>query len=249
MKKTLSLMLALLLALAVCAGALAEELAVELIPEAEAPEILEAPEAAEVEESLLLPEDGDELTLAPAEEEAAALSAAEPTLDGEDGEEEEDEEEFEILEGKEYDDHGELVRVYQYFKAKREIRPYYYVIDKYEVLDDSSVSLMEYYYTLGDDGSLVLPATVGKYRLVEIGDNCSIYGDQDTKFVRSLTIPEGVRRIGKGAFDWFQGLKSVSLPKSLVEIGENAFYYCDYLPAITLPAGLKTIGKGAFYSC
>lgn len=44
-------------------------------------------------------------------------------------------------------------------------------------------------------------------------------------------------------------LKSVVLPQNLKRIGDNAFYHCIELESITLPQSLKTIGLCAFGDC
>lgn len=40
--------------------------------------------------------------------------------------------------------------------------------------------------------------------------------------VTSLDIPEGITKIGNGAFKYTTSLKSVSIPNSVTSIGDNA---------------------------
>lgn len=66
--------------------------------------------------------------------------------------------------------------------------------------------------------------------------------------ITSVTIPDSVTKIGKGAFD-STGIKSITLPKNLITIEEGVFSYCKSLESVTLPKNLKEIGKNAFNNC
>ena len=88
----------------------------------------------------------------------------------------------------------------------------------------------------------------------------------------TLTIPDGVTKIGNGAFANLSGLKTIIIPGTVKEIGTNAFTNnadltrvvlqggieiigdeafkeCDNLTTIELPESLKSIGSSAFSSC
>lgn len=66
----------------------------------------------------------------------------------------------------------------------------------------------------------------------------------------SLTIPEGVIRIGNGAFSWCSGMRGIlSLPSTLGYIGDNAFNQCGIIGELKLPDKLKYIGSQTFYLC
>ena len=52
---------------------------------------------------------------------------------------------------------------------------------------------------------------------------------------QTLTLAEGVAKIGKKAFASFQLLPSITLPKSVATIGENAFINCHELTDVTVP--------------
>ena len=64
---------------------------------------------------------------------------------------------------------------------------------------------------------------------------------------KTTVIPEGVVRIGWGAFVGDQ-METVGLPASLKEIDEYAFGF-SALASIVLPEGLETIHSYAFYDC
>ena len=65
----------------------------------------------------------------------------------------------------------------------------------------------------------------------------------------SIVIPNNVRYIGWGAFDWCRNLNSVTLPDSITEIGKNMFYNCLSLTGITIPDAVTFIGESAFRYC
>lgn len=50
--------------------------------------------------------------------------------------------------------------------------------------------------------------------------------------VTDLVIPDGVTRIGDGAFAYCSGLTSVTIPGSVIEIGEYAFDECSSLTSV-----------------
>lgn len=54
----------------------------------------------------------------------------------------------------------------------------------------------------------------------------------DNKLVTDVTIPDGVKSIGKYAFYCYSSLKSISFPSSIRSIGEGAFYGCSNLDKV-----------------
>ncbi|MDE6425046.1 MAG: leucine-rich repeat domain-containing protein [Ruminococcus sp.] len=74
-----------------------------------------------------------------------------------------------------------------------------------------------------------------------------------TKCTGNIVVPDGVTKIGAGAFGPFFGdnenLISVTLPDSVETIDEYAFNDCRNLERINIPENLKTIGKYAFKGC
>ncbi|MCK9316419.1 MAG: leucine-rich repeat domain-containing protein [Verrucomicrobia bacterium] len=63
------------------------------------------------------------------------------------------------------------------------------------------------------------------------------------------TIPEGVTRIGNGAFQGCNGLAGITIPNSLTSIGDVAFDGCRSLACVTIPEGVTRIGIRAFDGC
>ena len=64
----------------------------------------------------------------------------------------------------------------------------------------------------------------------------------------SVTLPEGLLRIGNGVFQHAVNLKSITLPDSLQYIGDESFIRSG-LTSITIPPHVVAIGDSAFSEC
>ncbi|MCH5188197.1 MAG: leucine-rich repeat protein [Oscillospiraceae bacterium] len=73
-----------------------------------------------------------------------------------------------------------------------------------------------------------------------------VFSNSDLK---SITIPEGVKYIGKNAFYECRDLKEVNLPAGLSGITDKAFSGCEGLESIVIPEGVTYIGESAFEHC
>lgn len=65
--------------------------------------------------------------------------------------------------------------------------------------------------------------------------------------LESVVLPEGLLRIGAGAFDG-SGLRAAALPSTVEEIGDFAFYRTP-LESVTIPRATEKVGVGAFGAC
>ncbi|MDR1339029.1 MAG: leucine-rich repeat domain-containing protein [Prevotellaceae bacterium] len=80
------------------------------------------------------------------------------------------------------------------------------------------------------------PATIGKF---------AFYG---MNFIE-VHVPEGVTKIGQGAFQSCMHLASVDIPEGVTTIGIGGFAQCVRLSDIHLPESLTSIGGMAFWGC
>ncbi len=66
-----------------------------------------------------------------------------------------------------------------------------------------------------------------------------------------ITLPNGLKTLGEGAFNGCKELPSINFPSSssLETIPDMAFNGCSRFPKIELNEGLKSIGEGAFGGC
>ena len=71
---------------------------------------------------------------------------------------------------------------------------------------------------------------------------------EESRFIPSLYIPEGITSIRGGAFI-NRDIGTITFPSTLKEIGANAFINCHFVssyPFDRFPDGLETIGDNAF---
>ena len=68
-------------------------------------------------------------------------------------------------------------------------------------------------------------------------------------FLTSITIPNSVTSIGDGAFSGCSSLTSVTIGNSVTSIGNGAFIYCSSLTSIIIPNSVTNIEDNAFYDC
>ena len=72
--------------------------------------------------------------------------------------------------------------------------------------------------------------------------------DWPNRRIKAIIIDDGVSYIGAYAFADCEGVESVTLPESLTEIARGAFSGSS-VPQITIPANVTKIGEDAFYGC
>jgi len=97
-----------------------------------------------------------------------------------------------------------------------------------------------------DQNTLELPATVvfdgDSYNVVGIGNEVF-----QSRYMKSVIIPDGYETIGKRAFYECYSLRSVKLPNSITSIGDDAFESCSVLDTISIPSKIRSIGYSAFW--
>lgn len=67
--------------------------------------------------------------------------------------------------------------------------------------------------------------------------------------VYSITLPEGLTKIGSYAFQRCENLSYVEFPSSLYEIDQRAFNFCISLKSVTFPQRLGVVWNNAFANC
>lgn len=111
--------------------------------------------------------------------------------------------------------------------------------------------LKPYDYSIPDKVSD--PGTGIEFSVVAIGDRAFVSmatGNYNyNNLLRSISIPNTVKRIGKYAFFENFGLTEVDIPESVEEIGEYLFSDCTSLRSVKLSMNIKEIPECAFYNC
>ena len=86
-------------------------------------------------------------------------------------------------------------------------------------------------------------------------DDEAVYTDDKHTLVYCLSqkdtfvVPEGVETIGEMAFRRKKDLKSVTLPNGLKKISRDAFFDCDVLDNIYIPASVTEVNGYSFAEC
>ena len=120
----------------------------------------------------------------------------------------------------------------------------------------------------GSDPNVVVPSTIGGYKVLAIGDRAfkerteitsvqlpdtleriGAYAFSDCSHLKKIVIPDSVTVLGESAFANCEVLASVTLSKNITRIEKSTFAYCKKLNRIKLPYGLKYIGPSAFIYC
>ncbi|MBR2926069.1 MAG: leucine-rich repeat protein [Clostridia bacterium] len=81
--------------------------------------------------------------------------------------------------------------------------------------------------------------------VTKIGD----FAFYDCKNLTSVTLPNSVTGIGTSAFNLCSSLTSIAIPNSVVSIGASAFFNCTSLTSVTLPNTLTAINAYVFHQC
>jgi len=96
-----------------------------------------------------------------------------------------------------------------------------------------------------DRGDLVIPSEVDGIAVTEIAEegfeNCISSG--------TLTLPEGLRVIGKYAFSNASFTGALTIPETVTNISEKAFYQCKGFTSLVLPEKLDILEESAFGYC
>jgi len=127
-------------------------------------------------------------------------------------------------------------------------------------IDNETVTLG---FTLAEDGKSYIVSSIGSCELkhiniprtynelpvTEIGDK-AFYTKNLNHLYRfeSITISEGIIRIGKEAFFQCTNLKEIKLPESLLYIDDSAFYQTS-ITEVSIPKNITFLGEFAFFDC
>ena len=108
-------------------------------------------------------------------------------------------------------------------------------------VQNGSASLISY---TGEATEVIVPSTVNGYPVVEI--HGAFKANQN---IVSVTLPEGLRKIGSDTFRNCYNLETINFPEGIVLIGDYAFYGCNNLKDSAFPSTLQTLGTYAFGCC
>ena len=120
-----------------------------------------------------------------------------------------------------------------------DVDPYYYIMqedgtyaislkhnEKSGIEDSSDMYWAKYYKQKSLGENIVIPSSYKGVSVTAIADNGFNVDYYSTRSkIKSITIPDTIKKIGRGAFANCDNLTSVTIPDSVTSIGENAFSY------------------------
>ncbi|MDE6676991.1 MAG: leucine-rich repeat domain-containing protein [Clostridia bacterium] len=113
---------------------------------------------------------------------------------------------------------------------------------QFTLSEDGTYYICEYGYMWAEEKEIEIPSVYKNKPVAEIGSF-------HFQYLESVTIPDSVKTIGKGAFDGCGNLKNVSIGSGVTTIGTSAFQGCTSLESITIPDNVTTIEELAFNQC
>lgn len=116
---------------------------------------------------------------------------------------------------------------------------------QYEIIGDYKLKLIAYSY----GGHVSIPNTITLENKLYTVDEIATSAFQNNHELKSVVLPNSLRKIGYSAFEGCTGLTAIQLPNALLEIQSGAFYGCTYLDSIHIPASLEILDETAFGNC
>ena len=119
---------------------------------------------------------------------------------------------------------------------------------RYELIPDNrGIRILGY---TGNALIVNIPSSIEGYQVLEIGNGAFRGSTNDNRNNRdriiSITIPDGIERIGSDAFRAARSITSIVVPESVKEIEAGAFAFMTELTYAKLPDGLKVIPNSLF---
>lgn len=110
-----------------------------------------------------------------------------------------------------------------------------------EKIDGKPVTAIDAYvfYECASLKTVILPKSIKKIKHFAF-QRCPI---------DSITLPENLKELGKGAFSYCRSLKEITLPNGVSELEGDTFSNCESLTKVTLSDGLVCIGVREFENC
>ena len=114
-------------------------------------------------------------------------------------------------------------------------------------IDENGNAVLHRY--LGSDADVTVPSEIDGHRVDMIIESFFTDWDVTNETIVSVTVPEGVTRLGGETFCNCVNLERVILPESLISVGGAAFYRCYSLKSIVIPDKVSRISDSAFSGC
>lgn len=107
----------------------------------------------------------------------------------------------------------------------------------YIVLENGTAEITG--YTGENKESLMVPSTIGGYKVTSIGD----YAFSGCQFLGNLSLPDGLVNVGEHAFERQGFTGNLHIPDTVTSIGAYAFYGCRFTGDLIVPESVEIIGE------
>ncbi len=87
------------------------------------------------------------------------------------------------------------------------------------------------------------------FRLPNTIEEIESYGFSENRYLRGVTLPEGLKTLGSYAFESCGSLEKIVVPTNIKKIAAGTFIDCISLKEVMLPEELETIEEYAFSNC
>lgn len=113
-------------------------------------------------------------------------------------------------------------------------------------LSDNEATITSY---CGTDAEVVVPNRInGVYPVTSIGGYAFSFASYAKK-IKKISLPDGLKSIGDGAFWGCSSLEEINIPESVMSIGNNVFKSCETLTEVVFPDSVESIGDATFLWC
>ncbi|CAJ1968411.1 unnamed protein product [Cylindrotheca closterium] len=105
-------------------------------------------------------------------------------------------------------------------------------------------------FTCSTDTSVLIPKRVKQLTIMNPSSfELPIDLCKELRFLLEVILPDGLREIGKSAFEGCILLRHVEIPDTVEIINDESFQDCKSISEMDLPGGLKKLGRYAFCRC
>ena len=114
----------------------------------------------------------------------------------------------------------------------------------YALMEDGTAESVKTSTCMPSRDEIIIPERVRDYIVTAIGTRTF-----DGYDVKSLTLPDTVKTISKGAFSDCTNLVYFRIPDGVSSIEDEVFYDCVSMTDVIIPDSVTEIGSEAFYNC
>ena len=116
------------------------------------------------------------------------------------------------------------------------------IYENFEITEDGSTLVK---WLTDEETTIDMAADEMLSKVTAISD----YAFAEHREITSVTLPKGLKKMGKCAFKSCSKLTSIVIPEGITSIEESSFGWCGALTSVTIPGSVTSVGYGAFSQC